>query len=77
MIDLPSLETVVLSNEAFHESVITIFESIFYSFVLIVDLPSLKSISLGYSSFMGIYNDTSSSLTMRSIYCVLYSFRSS
>ena len=64
---MPSLETVVLANEAFHDSVITIFESIMMCIVIIVDLPSLKSITLGYSSFMGIYNDTSSSLTMRSI----------
>ena len=35
--------------------------------MIVVDLPSLQSITLGWSALAGIYEDESCSLTMRSM----------
>ena len=56
-LDLPSLESVVLGDEVFQFSLDTVFESSFFSNSHDSDLPSLRTIELGYKALMGCDND--------------------
>ena len=66
-LDLPSLESINLGAESFRNSLTTIIDSILcLGKYLFLDLPSLHSLTLGEESLLGVSNDTSCSLTMRS-----------
>ena len=63
--DLPSLESVVLGDEVFQFSLNTVFEGSFSSNAHNSDLPSLRTIELGFKALMGC-DDEECRLSMKS-----------
>lgn len=64
-LDLPSLESVVLGDEVFQFSLNTVFEGSFSSNAHDSDLPSLRTIELGFKALMGC-DDEECRLSMKS-----------